>query len=126
MSSPHPTPARFPPFLGPNVSWGLDSSAPTEARPGSPLLYVCQGPPISWCMLPGWWLSIWEISGVQVSWDCWIPYGVALLLSFFQHFPNSTTGVPSFCPKFGCQYLHLSQSAACCSSQSTAMLGFCL
>jgi hypothetical protein len=22
-----------------------------------------------WFMLSGWWLSVWEISGVQVSWD---------------------------------------------------------
>jgi hypothetical protein len=39
---------------------------------------------ISWSMLSGWWLSVWEISRVYVSWDCWSSYGVALLLSFFQ------------------------------------------
>jgi hypothetical protein len=27
-------------------------------RPGSPLLYVCWGPHISWCMLPAWWSSV--------------------------------------------------------------------
>jgi len=40
-------------------------------------------------MLPVWWLRVWEILGVQVSWDCWSSYRVALLLSFFQLFPNS-------------------------------------
>jgi hypothetical protein len=30
-----------------------------------------------------------------------------LLLSFFQLFLNSTTGVSSFCPLVGCKYLHL-------------------
>jgi hypothetical protein len=55
---------------------------------------MCWGPPISWCMLPGWWLTVWEVSGIQVRWDHWSSYGVALLLSFFQFFPNSTTGVP--------------------------------
>ena len=44
---------------------------------------MCWGSHISWCMLPGWWLSIWEISGVQVSWDCWSSYRVSLVLSFF-------------------------------------------
>ena len=41
----------FLPTLGPQVSPGLGASSLTEARPGSPLLYMCQGPHISWCML---------------------------------------------------------------------------
>jgi hypothetical protein len=48
-----------------------------------------------WCMLPGWCVSVQEI---LARWDCWSSYGVTLLLSFFQIFPNSTTGFPSFCP----------------------------
>jgi hypothetical protein len=39
---------------------------------------------------------------VQVSWDCWFFYGIVLLLSFFQLFPNSTTGAPIFCSLVGC------------------------
>jgi len=39
----------------------------TEPRPGSPLLYLCWGPHLSWCMLPGWWSSVWGISGVEVE-----------------------------------------------------------
>jgi hypothetical protein len=31
----------------------------------------------SWCMLPGRWSSVWEISGVQVKWDCWSPTGLS-------------------------------------------------
>ena len=55
-----------------------------NARKQSPLLYVCWGPHISWCMLPVWWSSVWEISGVQTNWDCWYSYRITLLLSFFQ------------------------------------------
>jgi hypothetical protein len=82
------------PIPRPQVSQELGVSSLIEARPGSPLLYMCWGPHISWCMLPGWWTSVWETSGIQVCWDCWSSYGVACLLNFFQPFPNSTTGVP--------------------------------
>jgi hypothetical protein len=60
-------PARAPHFLGPQVSQGLGASSLIEARPGCSLVYMYQGPHISWCMLPAWWLSVWGISGVQVS-----------------------------------------------------------
>ena len=36
-----PTPARPPHSLGPQVSQGLGAASLTEARPGSPLLYMC-------------------------------------------------------------------------------------
>jgi hypothetical protein len=55
-----------------------------EHRPGSPLLYVCWGPHISWCWLSGWWSSVWEVSGVQINWDCLSSYSITLLLIFFQ------------------------------------------
>ena len=74
---------------------------------------MCWGPHIGWFMLPGWWPSVWEISEVQVGWDCWSSYRIALLLSFSQHFPNSTTGINCFCPLVGCKHLHLTLSAAC-------------
>ena len=51
---PTPCPTRPLNSLGPPVSWGLGTFSLTEPRPGSPLLYMCQGPHISWCMLPGW------------------------------------------------------------------------
>jgi hypothetical protein len=69
--------------LGPTVSWELGASFLNEHRPGSPLLYVYWGPHISWCILPGWWSSVWEILGVQINWDCCSSYSIALLLSFF-------------------------------------------
>jgi hypothetical protein len=119
---PHPT--RRPHFLGLQLSWGLGASSLTKLRPDSPLLYMWQNPDISCCMLPGWWLSVWEISGVQVSWDCWSSYGAALLFSFFQLCPNST-GVPRLL-FIGWLYLLLTCPAACWAFQRAAMLGSCL
>ena len=75
--------------LGPPGSWGLGASSLTEPRPDCPLLYMCWEPHISFCMLPGWWSSVWEISGVQVNWGVWSSNRVTLLLSFFQLFLNS-------------------------------------
>jgi hypothetical protein len=114
----HPT--RVLNSLGPPVSWGLGASSLTEPRPCSPLLYMCWEPNNSWCILTCWWSSVWEISGVQINWDGWSCYRVTLLLSFSQPFPNSITGVSSFCPLVGCKYLHLSLSAACCVFQRKA------
>jgi hypothetical protein len=52
----------WPPHsLGPQVSWVLSSL--TESRSSSPLWYICWGLHICWCMLPGWWLSVWAILG---------------------------------------------------------------
>jgi hypothetical protein len=68
VNTPHPT--RLLNSLRPLVSRGLGASSLTKPRPDSPLLHMCWGPHISWCMLPGWCSSIWEISGVQVNWDC--------------------------------------------------------
>ena len=70
--------------LGPLFSWGLGASSLNECGSGSPLLHVCWGPHIRWCMLSVWWSSVWEISGVQTNWDFWSSYRIALLLSFFQ------------------------------------------
>ena len=57
LHCPHTHPTRPPHSLGPQVSLGLDASSLTGARTDSPLLYVGGGHHISWCMLPGWWLS---------------------------------------------------------------------
>jgi hypothetical protein len=77
-------------------------------------------------MLPGLWLSVWEISGVCASWDWLSSYGITLLLSFFKSFPNSTTGVLDFGPLVEYSHLHESQSATFWAFQRTTMLGFCL
>jgi hypothetical protein len=70
--SPHPTtqPLHFTPLASPFPGtssfyrikcilshWG-------QTRPSS-AMYV-QGPPTSPCMLFGWWLSLWELQGVQL------------------------------------------------------------
>ena len=96
----HPT--RLPYSLRPQVSWELGAISLTEARPGGSLLYMCLGPQTSSCVLPGWWLIVWEISEVHVNWDCLSSYGVTLLFRFFQLFPNSHTGVLGLCPLVGC------------------------
>ena len=43
--------SRHPLSLEPQISGGLGSSSPTEARPDSPLLYMCWEPWTSPCML---------------------------------------------------------------------------
>jgi len=116
-------PSRPPYSLGPQVFPVLGVSSLTEARQGSSLLYMCPGPWTSSCMLPGWWLSIWESAGFPVSWDCWSSYRVTLLLSFSWPFPKSTTGVPDFSPVVECKYLPLTLSAAGWASWRAAMLG---
>jgi hypothetical protein len=83
VPTPYPLPKQTSKLLGPPVSWGLGASSLTELRPDSPLLYMCWWPHIGWCMLPGWWSSVWEISEVHINWNCWSSYRVALLLSFF-------------------------------------------
>jgi hypothetical protein len=66
-------------------------------------------------------VSVWEISRVQVNLDCWSSYMVVLFLSFFQPFPNLTTGISSSCPLVGCKYLHLTVCVG--SFRRTVMLG---
>ena len=83
---------------------------------------MCWGPHISWCIIPGWWSGVWDISGVKINWDCWFSHR-AILLSFFQPLFNSTTGFSSFCPFVGYKYLPLTLSVACWVFQSTVMLG---
>jgi hypothetical protein len=70
LPNTHTHPSRPPHFQGSQVTWDLGASSLTESRSGSPLVYICWGPHIGWCMLPGWWLSFWEISRVHVSRDC--------------------------------------------------------
>ena len=109
-------------------NFSLTSQLIYEGKTGGIILPIsmCQGLHISWYMLPVWWLSVWEISGVQVSWDFWSSYRTTLLHSFFQAFLNLTTGVTRFCPLVGCKYLHLTFSVACWAFQRAVMLGSCL
>ena len=100
---------------------GLGASSPTEDRQGSPLLLMCWEPWTNLCMLFGWWLSLWELPGVQVSWHFWSSGGVAIPFSSVSPSPNSSTGVPDLSLN-GCT----SQSAARRASQRIAMRGSCL
>lgn len=72
MSRPPQAHLTIPPqSLGTQVSQEVGASSLNKAGPCSPLLYMYEGTLISWRMLPGWWLHVWEISRVQVTWDCW-------------------------------------------------------
>jgi hypothetical protein len=53
-----------------------------------------------------------RLPGARVDQKGLVPQ-LRLLLSFFQLFPNSTTGASSFCSLVGCKYQHLTLSAAC-------------
>ena len=74
--TPSPFPTRPPHSLGHQASWGLGASCLTKARPGNPLLSVCWRPNISWYMLPGWWLSVWKISGSRLVETAHLPIGM--------------------------------------------------
>jgi hypothetical protein len=114
--------------LGPPVSWGLCASSLTEPRPSSRLLCMCWRPHISWCMLPGWWSSVWESwggGGGRLIETAGSPTGLPSP-QFLSAFPNSPTEVSCCCPLIGCKYLHLTLSAACWVFQREVMIDpFC-
>ena len=84
---------------------------------------MSSGPHISWCRLTGLWLSVWERSGVHVSWDYRSFNRFALLFSFFQLFSSSTNGVLSLFPLLQNKYLHLTLSASWWVFQRALMIG---
>jgi hypothetical protein len=124
VSTPHPT--WLLKSLGLPVSFGLGASSLNEHRPGSPLQYMCWGPHISWCMLPVWWSSVWEISVVQINWDCWSSYRITLLSFFHPSLIQQQGSVSCFCPMVGCKYLHLTLWAAFWVFQRAVMIGLFL
>jgi hypothetical protein len=103
---PHPTPsphgcAHPQPHLTselPEASslLGLGASSLNEHRPGSPLLYVCWRPHISWCMLSVLWSSVWEILEDQINWECCSSYRITLFLSFFRSLRRNCSLVSSW------------------------------
>jgi hypothetical protein len=99
----------IPLTLGHQVSTGLGKFSPIEARQGSSLLHMCRGPWTSPCMLFGWWLGLWELPRVQVSWHFWLSYWVAIPFSSFSPSPNSSIGVPNLHPMLGYIFICLSQ-----------------
>lgn len=113
---------QYPRPRGHHVCTRLGSSSSTEARTGSLLLYMFQGPQTSPCMLISWWLSLWLFPQVWVSWHCWSSYMVAILFSCFNPSPNSSIQVCELSLVLRCEYPHPSQSAAGRTSQRTTML----
>jgi hypothetical protein len=82
-------PPGYFPSLENQVSTGLGASSPTEARQDSSCqLHMCWRPLTSLWMLCGWWLSLWKLPGVQVSWHCWSSYGVSIPFSSFSPSPQ--------------------------------------
>ena len=58
------------------------------------------------CLVVQWLIDLG--GGVQINWDCWFSYRIALLLSFFQPWLIQQQGsVSCFCPLVGYRYLHL-------------------
>ena len=86
---------------------------------------MCWGPQTIPCLLHDWWLSLWELLGIQVIWDCFPSYVVAIPFSFFNPSPNSTLPIPDLMSNGWEKYLHLPQPAACRAFQRMAMLGSC-
>ena len=113
---------QHPPYLRQPVSIGFDTSSCTKARQGSPLLHMCQGPWISQCLVFGWLYSLGETPEIQVSLYSCSFYGVAIAFSSFNPSSKSFIGDADLSSKFGCKYLHLSQSAAGRASQRTGIL----
>jgi hypothetical protein len=73
-------------------------------------------------MLLGFWLNLWEIWLVWVSWYCCLSYDIAIPFSSFSLSSNSSILVPTsvqWC-------LQLSQSVAGKASLRIAMPGACL
>jgi hypothetical protein len=102
---------KHPPDLASiTVLWGIkslqDQTHPLPQRPDKAVLgYICiRGPRISPCLPFHWWLSLWELGGVQFNWYCWTSYGVTIL---FSPSPNSWIWVPGLSTMVGCEYLHL-------------------
>jgi hypothetical protein len=107
-------------YPGPPVFWRLHASSLTEPKTGSPLLYLCWGSPISWCMLPGERSResrLIETAGPPAG----LPSSLASSsFSYFNHM------VSSFCPLVRCKYLHLTLSGACWVFWRADMIGpFC-
>jgi hypothetical protein len=127
MSPHHHNPAHpvRPPYsLGLQVSQGFPHWGQTN---NLLYMYICWG--ASDQLVYAAWLvaqCLRDLGTLQVCWHCWSSYGVTLLLNVFQLFPNVTTGVPNFRPLITCEYLLLSQSAACWNPQRAAMLGSCM
>ena len=108
-------------MIGHQVSTGLGH--PLPLRPDKTgLCYICA------------WGPVTSPRGGSVSGSCEksrlvdivvLSMGFPSPSVFFNPSLNPSTGVPDLSPMVGCNYLHLSQSAAGRASQRTGMLGSC-
>jgi hypothetical protein len=93
----------------------LSASSPTRARPGSHLLYMCQEPQTGYCMLPGGLVSE-RSQGYMLVETAGLSIGLPSSLASSSFSIIQPQGFPNFSLMGGCNYLHLSQSAACCAN----------
>lgn len=98
----------YPLTLVHQVTAGLGTSSPIEARGGSCLLHVSGGREWGWrsdslvMLFPS---SLWKLLEDQVSWHCWSSWGVAF--KAFNPSPGSSIDMPDLCLMFGCLYPHI-------------------
>jgi hypothetical protein len=107
-----------PPHLTSKLPWA--STILNEHRPESPLLYMCWGPHISWCMLFGG--PVFERSQRFRFIETAGPPEGSPSPQLLSAFPNSMKGVRSLCSLVGCNYLHLTLPAACWVFQRAAII----
>jgi hypothetical protein len=83
---------------------------------------MCWLPHSSWYMLSGWYSSVWEILGVQVSWDCCFSYNSRppQLLSAFHEYSHRVQQLLSI---GWVQCLHMTLSTACWDFRSALKIG---
>ena len=113
-------------FPGASSFYSIRHTVSHWCRTGQSSATYVQGTLDQPCIPFGWWLSLWELPGVWVSWHCWSSYGVTKPFHSLNTSCNSSIRVLYLSQIVGCKYLLLSQSAAGRASQSTVRLGFCL
>jgi hypothetical protein len=76
------------------------------------LLHMCRQPRSSLCSLFGWWFSLWELTGVHVSWLYWSFCEIPVLFGLRNPFSNFSSGLLELRLMFRCESLHLFPLAA--------------
>jgi hypothetical protein len=116
------------PSLGHQVSTGLGPSFLTEARQGSPLVYMLGHKGYRRAYVCS--LVAGLVSGSSHGFGLVDTVGLLMGLPSLQLIhpsPNTSIGShPDLSPMVGCKYLHMPQSASGRASQRTTMLGSCL
>ena len=71
-------------------------------RARNPSTIYVSWPQTSPCMFFIWWLTLWELPGVQISWHCRSSCGFPIPFRAFNPFPNSSIWVPNIYRILGC------------------------